>query len=669
MDGGSFDSQQVDITGAKNHPGSNISNEESEVGIVAGINFTESCGKDNVNKAANVLSFVHVEVVLEGSDGMRFQPAEDCALPEKLEGDVSDLKDEQKNFICKDKAADQAVGIKEAKKQDKGKDVTKANQKIYRKTVLKDSSVLHAHKSDLPTLSRCGTFPVQKASDLASRVAKLGHPHSNGGIIKGDSGSLSMTDREHTLKVKKGVAKESEVKAEKLGLQTRNLPNIRSSRSNFTVPQPFALATDRRASLAVQVTEHGVTRVAVKPPGSVSFSASSSSNNTQVSKKGEQRTLGDKGENLKHQAVKTGQAKAFELRASANTFKFKSDVRAERRKEYNSKIEERITAKEAEKNQEQAKTKEEIEAKIKQLRKSLTFKATPMPTFYRDSSPPKLEIKRIPPTCPKSPKLGRKANTDRESKTGDSICPSNVDLETKANGAVVISESTEIVGEIFQSKDTGSAAKKTVTKTLMRNLSSLGLSTQKSSRVPHNEMSVELDGLPRCDSDPTVGELAANYSENLPSIESDGKVVGADFESPLTQSDEGAGMGEVHTKMHDAIKVLTAVDCARDPVNLFDPPSNDAIIKEDENKATVSTQCSVKLKHSRSFQHASLNESQALKERGTKTMKRIQTKVIGPIVGSSKKQQTGTTSSKRMVNGSQQLCPGAPIMADVAVAS
>ncbi|KAK8526262.1 hypothetical protein V6N13_017314 [Hibiscus sabdariffa] len=78
---------------------------------------------------------------------------------------------------------------------------------------------------------------------------------------------------------------------------------------------------------------------------------------------------------------------------TAGSFHFKSGERAERRKEASKhsflmKLEEKMHAKEAEMNQIQEKTQEKTEAEIKHLRKSLNFKAKPMPSFYHVSTAP-----------------------------------------------------------------------------------------------------------------------------------------------------------------------------------------------------------------------------------------------------------------------------------------
>ncbi|KAL8517596.1 hypothetical protein ACS0TY_015739 [Phlomoides rotata] len=101
-------------------------------------------------------------------------------------------------------------------------------------------------------------------------------------------------------------------------------------------------------------------------------------------------------------------------RRNVAAFSFRLAERAEKRRQFYSKIEEKIQAKEEEKTNMQEKSKENQEAEIKQLRKSLTFKATPMPTFYKEP-PPKVELKKIPTTRPKSPKLGRHKAANSES--------------------------------------------------------------------------------------------------------------------------------------------------------------------------------------------------------------------------------------------------------------
>nr|XP_027116434.1 protein WVD2-like 3 isoform X1 [Coffea arabica] len=187
-------------------------------------------------------------------------------------------------------------------------------------------------------------------------------------------------------------------------------------KTKCTIPQPFALATAKRASFGARPvgteTDNGVATKTSKISAAVHKSGTRLIQ--PVSPAAQRKPL--QPNNKKHPGEEDSFSVASSVLASTRKSRttnasapvFRCTERAERRKEFYTKLEEKHQALEAKKIQWEERTKEEKEAAIKQFRKSLLFKASPMPSFYHEGPPPKAELKKQPPTRAKSPKLGRR---------------------------------------------------------------------------------------------------------------------------------------------------------------------------------------------------------------------------------------------------------------------
>ncbi|KAK1437670.1 hypothetical protein QVD17_03466 [Tagetes erecta] len=102
---------------------------------------------------------------------------------------------------------------------------------------------------------------------------------------------------------------------------------------------------------------------------------------------------------------------------SATGFSFKTDKRAENRKELYTKVAEKTQAKEREINRVEAKTLEKQASEMKEFRKSLNFKAKALPSFYNQSAHGSDQHKVTPISkTPNQPRPRSQAMTTRHDK-------------------------------------------------------------------------------------------------------------------------------------------------------------------------------------------------------------------------------------------------------------
>ncbi|XP_027939865.1 protein WVD2-like 5 isoform X2 [Vigna unguiculata] len=297
-------------------------------------------------------------------------------------------------------------------------------------TVASNGNFDNFHQSDSAAIDNSFVAEIKESNDIID---------GNNVIIITKEEDTKISDQTKQSRAPKGLVKNKNAKA----------PS--SSAVHASLVNKSKIGKDKEASSSVS---NGTLALDSRPKQSIKSSRSFNDRQTQLSKpkhplKSDEASSEVSMEKTKPKSLRKGPVKdQGEEDSSLSTnnedakpqrvgtlpnygFSFKCGERAERRKEFYNKLEERIQAKEVEKSNLQAKTKETQDAEIKKLRKSLNFKATPMPSFYQEPAPPK-----IPTTRPKSPKFGRKktsANSESDGNTSSSSRVARLSLDEKVS--------------------------------------------------------------------------------------------------------------------------------------------------------------------------------------------------------------------------------------------
>ncbi|CAN1852680.1 Protein WVD2-like 5 [Linum perenne] len=335
-----------------------------------------------------------VEVGVNGSseitevDKLEMEPADSVERSELLPtGDIDEKESTKGSEKVEEESS--ATRIKEGnvkfdhkpkstpvtkKPKAKVNDQKKPSQKVIPMSKVKDT----------PTVKRKPASPVtQRPQNSTPRVVK---PVSATGALPSSSRSSTKKVNGTTVPTKS----KSPVTVEKKRVAPKSFHMSINVDTPKSVPTPRAPPPARESLIMEKMGDKDIVRRAFKtfqrsynqPKSSPEEKTSGTKQVPSTSSEGHgstsRTTRKDNGG-----SYKAGDADKRYAKAAPSSFGLKSDDRSEKRKELLKKKEEKSGAKEAETARLRSKSKDANEAEIRKLRKSLNFKATPMPGFYR----------------------------------------------------------------------------------------------------------------------------------------------------------------------------------------------------------------------------------------------------------------------------------------------
>ncbi|GLJ09520.1 hypothetical protein SUGI_0111030 [Cryptomeria japonica] len=342
---------------------------------------------------------------------LRKEEQEQRHSPESAHSDNKDAKEAEENEVASNHA------LMDSQKQEQKEKPTKKNTATSNG---KRAKVPHNGTSISSKASSNGTSRTSKVrvssgpSNSARGLPKVSAKPDSGVVITKEA-DVDATKRKKSVSLTASINSGTDKRA-----STRKVLGDKKQASKAELNSSTVTITSKKEASANGVPKTAGLRTPHKEQTRHQNDNLTAPKKKTEKKQPESKMGGDAARSTPAGSHKSPSANRLENKANGVIFSFKSDERAEKRKEFYMKLEEKMNAKEAEMNQIQAKTQEEMEAEIKQLRKRLTFKATPMPTFYQEASSTKSENKRVSQTSAKSQNPGKKSitsGTDSDSST------------------------------------------------------------------------------------------------------------------------------------------------------------------------------------------------------------------------------------------------------------